>query len=133
MPRGDMFIANPAELAQLLFAGEDAAASWFAEWQGSPECLATYDKNRHAAAKYTWQPRLYDPRLEKWLHRITLPTQILWGAADRLIPPAHAERLAALIRGAETAMLPDCGHMAETERPELFAETVSRFIERLRP
>lgn len=132
-PRGDMFIANPAELRALLFANETAAAQWFAEWQGSPEGLATYDKNRHAAAKYTWQPRLYDPRLEKWLHRIKLPTQIVWGTADQLIPPAHAERLAALIEGAETAMLPDCGHMAEIERPELFAETVSRFIERKRP
>lgn len=133
VPRGDMFIANQAELSRLLFSSEDAAASWFAHWQGSPEGLALYDKNRHAAAKYTWQPRLYDPRLEKWLHRIDLPTQILWGTADRLIPPAHAERLAALIQGAETAMLPDCGHMAEIERPELFADTVSRFIERKRP
>jgi pimeloyl-ACP methyl ester carboxylesterase len=133
VPRGDMFIANPAELARLLFSSEDAAASWFAHWQGSPEGLALYDKNRHAAAKYTWQPRLYDPQLEKWLHRIDLPTQILWGTADRLIPPAHAERLAVLIQGAETAMIPDCGHMAEIERPELFAETVSRFIERKRP
>jgi pimeloyl-ACP methyl ester carboxylesterase len=132
-PRGDMFIANPAELRTLLFANETAAAQWFAEWQGSPEGLATYDKNRHAAAKYTWQPRLYDPRLEKWLHRIKLPTQIVWGTADQLIPPAHAERLAALIEDVETAMLPDCGHMAEIERPELFAETVSRFIERKRP
>ncbi|HXS39388.1 MAG TPA: alpha/beta hydrolase [Stellaceae bacterium] len=133
VPRSDMFIANPAELQKLLFAKEAAAAEWFAHWQGSPEGLATYDKNRHAAAKFTWQPRLYDPRLEKWLHRIKLPTQLVWGAEDRLIPPAHAERLAALIPGAETAMLPDCGHMAEIERPELFADTVSRFIERKRP
>ena len=132
-PRGDMFIANQAELGKLLFAGEDAAASWFAEWQGSPEGLALYDKNRHAAAKYTWQPRLYDPRLEKWLHRIKLPTQIIWGAEDRLIPPAHAQALASLIAGAETAMLPGSGHMAEIERPDLFADTVTRFIERLRP
>lgn len=132
VPRGDMFIANPAELHKLLFAGEDAAAAWFAQWQGSPEGLAAYDKNRHAAAKYTWQPRLYDPRLEKWLHRIKLPTQILWGAEDRLIPPAHAEALAALIAGAAITILPGSGHMPEIERPELFVDTVARFIERLR-
>lgn len=131
--RGDMFIASPAELAKLLFAGEEAAANWFASWQASPDGLDTYDKNRHAAAKYTWQPRLYDPKLERWLHRIDVPTQILWGAEDRLIPPAYAKALAALIPGASIAMLPECGHMADIERPALFADTVSRFIERLRP
>ncbi len=131
-PRADMFIANQAELGRLLFAGEGAAADWAAQWQTSPAALEAYDKNRHAAAKYTWQPRLYDPKLERWLHRIDVPTHILWGAEDRLIPPAHATALAALIPGASITMLPECGHMADIERPELFADTVSRFIERLR-
>jgi pimeloyl-ACP methyl ester carboxylesterase len=132
-PRGDMFIASQAELGKLLFADEKAAAAWAAQWQASAERQETYDKNRHAAAKYTWQPRLYDPRLEKWLHRIDLPTQILWGEADRLIPPAHAKALAGLIPRAEATMLPGCGHMIDIEQPDLLADAVSRFIERQRP
>ena len=30
-------------------------------------------KNALTLAKLTWQPRLYDPNLRKWLHRIDMP------------------------------------------------------------
>jgi pimeloyl-ACP methyl ester carboxylesterase len=129
--RGDMFIASATELGRLLFASEDAATAWAARWQEAPALLETYDKNRHAAAQYTWQPRLYDPRLARWLHRIDVPTQILWGEEDRLIPKSHGEALRRLIPGAALSVLPDCGHMAEIERPDLVAREIKRFIERL--
>ncbi len=129
--RGDMFIASAAELSRLLFAREEAGAAWVARWQEAPPLLETYDKNRHAAAQYTWQPRLYDPRLEKWLHRIDVPTHILWGEEDRLISQAHGAALQRLIPGARLSVLPDCGHMAEIERPDLVVSEIKRFIERL--
>ena len=46
-------------------------------------------KNALALAKLGWQPRLYDPHLRKWLHRISVPTLIVWGDNDKLIPPAY--------------------------------------------
>ena len=39
-------------------------------------------------------------RVSKRLYRVTAPTLVLWGGADRLIVPAYAERWAALIPGA---------------------------------
>jgi len=132
VPRGDMFIGTPAELGRLLFADEKAAANWNAQSQASPAAQEIYDRNRAAAAKYTWQPRLYNPKLADWLHRIDVPTHIIWGEQDKLIPPAHATALQALIPGAQVTMLPG-GHLLPTERPDLLADTVSQFIERLRP
>ena len=41
-------------------------------------------KNRTTTAKLVWQPRGYDPHLHKWLHRIDVPTLMVWGANDRL-------------------------------------------------
>lgn len=131
-PRGDMFIGPASDLGKLFFADDETATRWAAEWQATPELQEAYDKNRYAAAKYTWQPRLYNPKLARWLHRIDLPTHVIWGEEDRLIPPPHAAALAAEIRGAERTMLPQCGHLVDIERPELFADTVTRFIERLR-
>ena len=32
-----------------------------------------------------------NPKLSHWLHRITVPTLVLWGANDRLVPPAYGE------------------------------------------
>jgi len=133
VPRGDMFIGAPPELGKLLFAGEAAASRWAAQWQASPELQESYDKNRAAAAKYTWQPRLYDPRLAKWLHRIDVPTHIVWGDADWLIPPAHGEALQQQIRGAQLTLLPGVGHLCDIEAPALLAETVGSFLAELQP
>ena len=131
--RGDMFIATPVELGGLLFADAKAAAAWAAQWQETPALQEAYDRNRHAAAKYTWQPRLYNPKVARWLHRIDVPTQILWGEGDRLIPPAHAASLKQLLPHASLMMIPDCGHLISVERPDLFADAATQFIERLRP
>ena len=42
-------------------------------------------RNREAAALYAWSPSMHDPTLKGRLHRIRIPTLVLWGAADRLI------------------------------------------------
>ena len=128
VPRGDMFIGSAAETGRLLFAGEEAAALWASQWQASDERKESYDKNRAAAAKYTWQPRLYDPKLARWLHRIDVPAHIVWGEADWLVPVAHAEALQRAIRGARLTLLPDVGHLADIEAPAAFADAVVSFI-----
>lgn len=131
--RGDMFIGSPQETGRLLFAGEDAAASWASEWQASDALKECYDKNRAAAAKYTWQPRLYDPKLARWLHRIDVPAHIVWGEADWLVPVAHGEALQQLIRGARLTVLPGVGHLGDIEAPARFAEAIVPFIAGLKP
>lgn len=133
VPRGDIFICPSTELGQLLFVDAAAGAAWLAQWQSAPDLQEAYDRNRYAAAKFTWQPRLYNPKLAKWLHRIDVPTHIVWGEQDRVVPPSYAAALREDIRDAKVTLLPDCGHLADIERPDLFAEVVSGFIEGVRP
>jgi pimeloyl-ACP methyl ester carboxylesterase len=99
-----------------------------AEQQGTPEQQDRLDKNRFAAAKLCWQPRLFNPKLEKWLHRIDRPTRILWGAEDKIIPPVYGKRLADLIDGASLVTLPQAGHMLHVEAAQEFADETQRFI-----
>src|SRR4029453_4349445 len=51
-----------------------------------PELADIAMKNRIATAKLAWQPRGHDPHLHKWLHRIDVPTLLIWGPNDRLFP-----------------------------------------------
>ncbi|HXQ52106.1 MAG TPA: alpha/beta hydrolase [Stellaceae bacterium] len=127
VPRADMFICTPDELARLLFAG-DGWKAWTEEQQAGPDALDIIDKNRFAAAKFCWQPRLFDPKLEKWLHRIDRPTRILWGEEDRIIPPAYGRRLVELIPAASLALIPRAGHLLPVEAPDRFADETQRFI-----
>jgi non-heme chloroperoxidase len=52
------------------------------------------------------------------LGEITLPTWIVVGSRDLLLPPFHARRMAAGIPGAVLQVLPGCGHMVMLERPD---------------
>jgi pimeloyl-ACP methyl ester carboxylesterase len=127
VPRTDMFMCSQDELTRLLFVG-DGGPQWQAEQLATPDAQEIFDRNRFAAAKLCWQPRLFDPKLEKWLHRIDRPTQILWGEDDKIIPPAYARRLQQAIAGASLALIPGAGHMFHVETPEVFAGAVQRFI-----
>ncbi len=50
------------------------------------------------------------------LHEITAPTLVVHGTADRMVPYANGELIAAKIPGAKLATLEDCGHMFWWER-----------------
>jgi len=63
--------------------------------------------------------------------RISVPTLVVWGAEDRMIPLEEGRRLAARVRGARLAVIPDAGHLPMRERPELFSEAVRGFLEGL--
>lgn len=132
VPRADMFVCSENELLKLLFT-DKGAAEWIASWRASPDREDIYDRNRAAAARYAWSPRLCNPKLDRWLHRIDVPTHIIWGEEDRVIPPAYASALKELIAGATVATLPSCAHMPHIEQPQAFAAEVSRFIRRAAP
>lgn len=129
VPRADMFICTRDELAQLLFAGGGAEA-WRQSWFSAPEQEEIYDRNRFATAKYAWQPRLCNPKLARWLHRIDVPTHIVWGEQDRVLPPAYGDALKERIAGATLTTMKACGHLPQVERPAEFAGLVSEFIRR---
>jgi pimeloyl-ACP methyl ester carboxylesterase len=130
VPRGDMFVCSEQDLLKLLFAG-DGAADWLKGWRATPELEDIYDRNRAAAAKFSWSPRLCNLKLDRWLHRVDVATHILWAKEDRVIPPPYAEALKTLIAGSTLAILPGCAHLAHVEQPRMFADQVSQFIQRV--
>ena len=62
------------------------------------------------------------------LEQIAVPTLLMTGALDRLVPPANSQMMSEVIADAELHILADCGHNIETERPEEMIALVRRFI-----
>jgi pimeloyl-ACP methyl ester carboxylesterase len=85
-------------------------------------------KNRTIVARLTWQPRSFDPHLEKWLHRIDVPTLLIWGDHDRLFPKEHAFAYQHRIAGAKTVIVPECGHVPHAEKADAFVAELEAFI-----
>ena len=59
---------------------------------------------------------------------ITCPTLVIVGEQDGLIPPATAQEYAALIPGAQLAVIPHAGHLSNREQPDIFLTTISSFL-----
>ncbi len=62
------------------------------------------------------------------IRTLTLPTLILWGALDRLIPPDHADRFARDIAGGRRVIFPGLGHVPHEEDPAGTVAEVRRFL-----
>ncbi len=54
------------------------------------------------------------------LSQITVPTLVITGGDDTIIPPAESEKLATAIPGARLEMIPGAGHLVAFEKPEEF-------------
>jgi pimeloyl-ACP methyl ester carboxylesterase len=70
----------------------------------------------------------YPGTLER-LSILNIPTLIIHGTADRLVPPANAHLLARAIPGAELVLLEGAGHIFTTDRTEETIKTVLGFLD----
>jgi pimeloyl-ACP methyl ester carboxylesterase len=62
------------------------------------------------------------------LAEIRVPTLIIHGAEDQLIPLQEAQAMQAQIAGARLVVLPEAGHLLNLEQPELFNGAVKEFL-----
>ena len=64
------------------------------------------------------------------LETIKVPTLLLTGDADLYTPPSVLRLFAARFPNCESVVVPECGHSAFWEQPEIFNRTVLDFIQR---
>jgi len=122
----DIFLLSPEDTIRKLFHDPKYAEARLAIPE-TPESIDLALKNRHTTARLAWEPRLHDPYLPKWLHRIDVPVSIVWGAQDQILPVAIAHELKRLLPKAELNILERCGHLPQMEKMEEFCDLVVRF------
>jgi pimeloyl-ACP methyl ester carboxylesterase len=69
-----------------------------------------------------------NPQLEAALGVLSMPSLVIWGDQDRVVPPAHAELWRAALPGAQVAVIPDAGHLPHAEKPALVADKLMSFL-----
>jgi pimeloyl-ACP methyl ester carboxylesterase len=126
VPKGDLFIWTPEERARNLFVNQRFAEERLA-LQVTEEQADIAIKNELTTADLAWQPRFHDPQLRKWLHRIDVPTLIVWGDGDKIFPKAYGEAYHRLIKGSRLEILPACGHLPQIEQVDRFVDLFKRF------
>ena len=126
VPFGDIFLWSPEEHARHSFFDRklvDARLKYLAALD-----IDVTLQNRAASARLAWNPRLRNPQLPYWLHRIDKPTLFVWGKEDEICPLACAEPFMKPIKGATLEVLSETGHGIHTERPEKVAAILEGFF-----
>ena len=95
------------------------------EWQefGGPR-----EAGRTMSIQMCFRPFMYDRALPAMLGKLTLPTLVVWGADNRIIPAECGRLYRQAIPGAVLHEIDSCGHWPQFERPEELAEVIRDFL-----
>ncbi|MFL6798674.1 MAG: alpha/beta fold hydrolase [Xanthobacteraceae bacterium] len=127
VPMGDLFLWSPEERVRNLFVDQRLADQRLA-MPLTDEQVDIALRNELATADLAWHPRFHHPRLRKWLHRIKIPTLIVWGDSDKIFPARYGEEYHRLITHSRLVVLPACGHLPQVERADAFVELFTQFV-----
>ena len=122
----DIFALHPDEVRRLQF--HDPARAAVDATTLSDDELTVIARNREATAQYAWEPYFHNPKLRRRLHRIAVPTLLLWGADDRFVTADYyGAAYRAAIPGARLETIAGAGHFPHLEQPDALVERVARF------
>jgi pimeloyl-ACP methyl ester carboxylesterase len=115
-PAPGLFEIAPQELPTYL-AHDPAAALRYFPQAPDPAFDARLGREVGGFAKLIRNDPQGNPKLAHWLHRITMPTLVLWGANDRLRPTAQAQAWMAGLPDGHLQLVPATGHLVFEETP----------------
>jgi len=130
VPSADILILPADELLAVLWSDptSEVARRWATALGSDAETIAAEVEaiqRRSSMAKFVWP--IPDKGLRRRLHRISAPTLLVWGDADRANPLVYAEEWQRRIKGAALRLLPG-GHMVVHEAPEAAAGAIGEFL-----
>jgi pimeloyl-ACP methyl ester carboxylesterase/quercetin dioxygenase-like cupin family protein len=124
-PAADFFSLTMDQVAELSYFRPD---KFRIDLDRLPEpAKAAMAANRAALALYGG-PAMADPALLGRLPGITAPVLVVWGAADRMIPPEHGLAYTRAIPGAEFQLISHAGHLPQLETPATLLRLLQDFL-----
>ena len=124
----DLFYLPDIEAFPMLFADPKRHAPNYAAMSAVE--LEELARERQMLAHYGWRPYLHNPALRRWLHRVDLPTLVVWGEADRFARPSYGQSLASALPAAELTVIQGAGHYPEIEQGEATIRAIDAFVHR---
>jgi pimeloyl-ACP methyl ester carboxylesterase len=97
----------------------------------TPEQFEAFEEARTETARIAWDPILHNPSLPYFLQGVSgLPTQIIWGREDAVVPVSAAEAYRKALHNTDVnlAVFDNCGHRPEIEKADDFLKVVREFL-----
>jgi pimeloyl-ACP methyl ester carboxylesterase len=96
--------------------------------QLTPEEEASQWRNREMTSRLCWKPYFHNPKLPAYLHGVKVPTLIVWGKYDAIIPLNCGELYHQALSNSRLHVIDRCGHSPAVEKPQEFLQAVQEFL-----
>lgn len=127
----DMFLVVAKEFIEESFIDPDSVPEFqeVCPEEPTPEQAEYWEVAREQACRLTWRPYMHYPALPSLLRRLRrVPTQIIWGAQNPIVPISASQVYHEAIPGSELAIIDNVGHRPEIEQTDQFVNLVKSFL-----
>lgn len=123
----DQFLVHGVDYVR---AGFHDMAKFNALFGAQPDIdrLEAWEISREMTTRVAWKPYMFSHALPPLLRGCDIPTLVVWGKEDRIVPLECGEAYARLLRDARLDVIPACGHLVGLEQPDRLAALVEGFL-----
>lgn len=129
-PMPDLFVMEPHEFFSKGFHDPEGPAAQARkppeEFEAAKEAFLARYQALAAAGKFLWP--IPDQGTARRLHRVTVPTLIIWGQSDGFIPVGYGAAFQKAIPGARLEIVKEAGHFVLDEQTDAVCELVTEFL-----
>ncbi len=94
----------------------------------TPEEALVDFSDREMASRLLWRPYMHNPSLPHYLAAVNTPTLVVWGRQDAIVPLECGELYNQALRNSKLAVIDQCGHSPQVEKPQEFLSQVTAFL-----
>ncbi|MGI8552433.1 MAG: alpha/beta fold hydrolase [Dehalococcoidia bacterium] len=84
-----------------------------------------WDLSREMTARVNWKPIMCSLQLPHLLAAVEIPTLVVWGEDDRIVPLSCGEAYARGLPNARLEIVKNAGHFVDLEQPEVLARLIA--------
>lgn len=119
----DQFLSNTEDYARTMFYDR---AKFEAIYTPLPDYdqLEKWETCREQTSRIGWKPYMYNRALPLLLKDVRIPTQVVWGREDKVVPLECAELYSKAIPGSKLTVIDQCGHAADLEKPQQVVKAI---------
>jgi pimeloyl-ACP methyl ester carboxylesterase len=119
----DQFLVSHEDYVKAGFHDE---ANYHAQYGdlASVDQLVEWDICREMTTRVGWKPYMFNRALPELLRSVRVPTLLVWGSDDRIVPPVCGQQYVEALPKAQLITLDNAGHYVEMEQPDELARLV---------
>ena len=121
----DQMLIAHGEYVKAAFHDHDAYVAIYGDTYDD-DTLLQWDINREMIVRIAWKPYMYNRQMAPLLVEVDVPTLLVWGEHDAVVPFECAQQYSQLLPDARIEIVAGSGHAVDMERPDELAALVLR-------